>query len=912
MGVLFDADGEDYVATPGLGSQANFSVTAWVRLDTDRNTFQTVWSIDNGTADYCYLQTDSGGVQLGAFDDTLVGAVGARTLTLGTWYYWAVARNGTNFTVLSRAISDTSFTASTSSSGSGNTNSANFRIGESPFGGEWWSGAIGAVKWYSFSMTQSELEQDYWMQRPTRSMRAHYPLLRPETTDYSGNGFTLTGGSGATYEDGPPVPWMGPDLYDVNIGAGFLGPPEQTDSVGLTDTTAIQQSLERTDSTGATDTTSITQSLARTDNGGPTDSVSIQQSLSRTDNGGPTDSATVSLIKNLTFDDSTGLTDTSQQDAFPAGPNPTDSAGLTDSVSVSQQKNPTDDAGLDDDVFPVTTFGRVPTDSSGSTDSWTLAATYSRGVADDSGLTDVSNVSATFVRSATDDTGLTDSFGRSVQRTADDGLGLTDSVTRVLSKTVDDSAGLSDTGTTAAAYDRTVTDAVGLVDAAQPVATFNRVATDPAGLVESLGRELDKSREDFLPLADTSLLQTSFSRSATDTEGLTDSTVFAISWARSFQDNEGLTDTYVRELQRLRTDDVGLTDNAVVNLYRLEVISTDNVGLSDNFVTSKTRLQTKTDDTELADSVTVSLTAQRVITDSTGLVDAAVVSSTFPRTQTDASGLTDTTSVNLVKSLTITDGVGLTDVAQTPVVFSRTISDSTGIRDTGIISQVHGRTFNDVAGNIDSFGFTFGRTVADSVSLSDSVTQAQSLSRTFQDVAGLTDVPSRFASYSRNVTDNVGLVDPTKVRVPTQEEWTFEFNPARKSWSFSGATSAWWMGESNKSWRIFMIDDVVEVVAVNPEDIEVTVFGSDAGVPVDPTISDLVHFAFLGPYDAPNVGTSWVVGTWGVTPQEGNLPDLYKAFCTVTGIPIGRYSIWVRVTHGAKKPTQAVGTLIVK
>jgi hypothetical protein len=45
------------------------------------------------------------------------------------------------------------------------------------------------------------------MPQRTANLRAWYPLLKPDQNDASGNGQTLSGGTGATLDDGPPISW---------------------------------------------------------------------------------------------------------------------------------------------------------------------------------------------------------------------------------------------------------------------------------------------------------------------------------------------------------------------------------------------------------------------------------------------------------------------------------------------------------------------------------------------------------------------------------------------------------------------------------------------------------------------------------------------------------------------------------
>jgi hypothetical protein len=671
-----------------------------------------------------------------------------------------------------------------------------------------------------------------------------------------------------------------------------------------------------TDSSGLTDTSTVGLALQRTfnDSAGLTDNIAQSWTYGRTFTDASDLTDTRSLTVGLTRTDTTGLTDSSSQINGPAGPEATDSAGLTDSASVSQQKNLTDDTGLDDDVATQLTANRVPTDSAGLADSWGLSTTFARGVSEDAGLTDTTLRAVTFSRAFTDGADLSDSTTRSLLRPVDDLLGLSDEATRVLHKTVDDSVGLRDDADDQVTYNRFHDESVGLVDDPQRVATYDRSINELVSLVDEIEERLwHKTRDDYLPVVDTFITETIFNRGQSDNEDLADSFLTALTYNRTFTDSVGSTDTVTKLLSRLVQDDAGLTDSVDLNLYRLEVIQTDTVGLADQIDIARTRTFAKTDDTELADDVMLSLVSSRSIPDSVGLTDQAVVSLASSRTVVDSAGLTDSTLVSLVHTRTITDTLALTDTHQAPVVFNRPITDSTGLRDypSYPAAVVYNRAFSDNAGVADQITFTRGLTFTDSVPLADNVSQARTWNRLFSDLVGVTDTFTRFASYTRSITDPVGLRDLPSVKVPTQEEWDFGFGALKKAWGFELAEKSWGFGDLSKAWRMTMADDVITVVAVNPEDFEVTVTPRDNGLPIDPTISDQVHFAFLPPDTSPTSGTTWVAGSWTIVPQPGDLPDLYKAIGNTGGLAAGRYSIWVRVTHGAKMPTDEVGTLIV-
>src|SRR5690606_37514347 len=83
------------------------------------------------------------------------------------------------------------------------------RIGQSPWGGEWLNGRMAAVKIWTAALSANEIqaERDYTSPLRTSDLRAWYPFEVAETTDHSGNGETLSGGSSPSTEPGPGIPF---------------------------------------------------------------------------------------------------------------------------------------------------------------------------------------------------------------------------------------------------------------------------------------------------------------------------------------------------------------------------------------------------------------------------------------------------------------------------------------------------------------------------------------------------------------------------------------------------------------------------------------------------------------------------------------------------------------------------------
>ncbi|MEO3860861.1 hypothetical protein [Acrocarpospora sp. B8E8] len=212
MAVRFSANGQQYTRTLGLGNQTQISVCGWFKVSVDRNEVSTFWGIDNGDlTTWFFLSTDPDGVTISLNNTDNLTSIAA--MTVGTWYYVGATFNGTAQTIVIRAATTSTFTVISNSNGpSGAVSATRFWIGNlgSPASGWWLNGCVAALKmWVGTTLTQAELERESWSYTPARTtgLTAWYPFDRVSTVDYSGVGSTLSGGSGAATEDGPPIAW---------------------------------------------------------------------------------------------------------------------------------------------------------------------------------------------------------------------------------------------------------------------------------------------------------------------------------------------------------------------------------------------------------------------------------------------------------------------------------------------------------------------------------------------------------------------------------------------------------------------------------------------------------------------------------------------------------------------------------
>jgi hypothetical protein len=207
MAVRFSGLNQGYIATPSLGTASQVSITAWCKLNADRNTNVTFASVDDGAAELTWLLTEANGTRIHFSDENAWLDTGILA-SVGTWYFIGGSFDGATGISVYRALNATSFTTETWISPNSVHNATYFRVGEYP-GGGWLNGCVMAVKiWVGTALTIAQIHNEAWSIAPkSKNVTAWYPLLKPETTDYSGNGYTLTGGSGTTTEDGPGVGW---------------------------------------------------------------------------------------------------------------------------------------------------------------------------------------------------------------------------------------------------------------------------------------------------------------------------------------------------------------------------------------------------------------------------------------------------------------------------------------------------------------------------------------------------------------------------------------------------------------------------------------------------------------------------------------------------------------------------------
>ncbi len=212
MAVRFSSGTDEYTATTGLPSSNVWTVTWWTQCVVDRNTYSCMLSVGVGGA-YVDVSTAVDGTTIGVYDTgTYTNTpLGSTALTVGTWYRMALAVNGSTANFYRADAATGTLTVSTATGDFTATNPpAGLAIGDSVNSGNYpWSGRIAAWKMWGAALTQAEVETELaqYVPRRTANLIRFHPFLKTEATDYSGNANTLSGGSGSTTEDGPPIPW---------------------------------------------------------------------------------------------------------------------------------------------------------------------------------------------------------------------------------------------------------------------------------------------------------------------------------------------------------------------------------------------------------------------------------------------------------------------------------------------------------------------------------------------------------------------------------------------------------------------------------------------------------------------------------------------------------------------------------
>lgn len=202
MAVRFNSSAP-YTATTGLPS-GDLTIVCWAYQVTNRADYSCIWSLENGptsASQYFQLITGASGDGVGLYY-TGSNLATAYTVTAGTWNQFAVTLSGTTGTLYAAAAAGTLAQIATGTIPA--VSKTNLFIGSDSYG-EWWNGRVAAVKAWNSALTLTQMQAEMLSYTAVVTANRVHKLQVPETTDYSGNGFTLSGGAGATTEADPPI-----------------------------------------------------------------------------------------------------------------------------------------------------------------------------------------------------------------------------------------------------------------------------------------------------------------------------------------------------------------------------------------------------------------------------------------------------------------------------------------------------------------------------------------------------------------------------------------------------------------------------------------------------------------------------------------------------------------------------------
>lgn len=212
MAVRFDTTGEHYTRAITIGSVADWSAALWVKMVTDRAATSVLWQIDDGTG-ASFLRVSAWNGSALAFQttgSTWFGTIG-HTLIANEWTYvgMSATANPGQARVRVRPAGTSTFVGGSPTQANTTFTANSVRIGGTNSSTEWLNGSIAGVRMWNAALTEDELEAESWAYMPVRAtnLRVWYPLLTPSTVDYSGNSESLSGGTGAALDDGPPISW---------------------------------------------------------------------------------------------------------------------------------------------------------------------------------------------------------------------------------------------------------------------------------------------------------------------------------------------------------------------------------------------------------------------------------------------------------------------------------------------------------------------------------------------------------------------------------------------------------------------------------------------------------------------------------------------------------------------------------
>lgn len=151
-GGYLDFDGaSDYVTLPFNTEYTNISIDVWATRD-QLNVYNSIMGKYGSSAGYELIFNNSGGVRFHTSNQSIDSTT---SLSADVWYHIVGTYDGSTARIYINGSLDAS------GSTSRNTNTVNWRIGRSAWGGNYHNGKISNIRLYNKALTASEVLQNY-------------------------------------------------------------------------------------------------------------------------------------------------------------------------------------------------------------------------------------------------------------------------------------------------------------------------------------------------------------------------------------------------------------------------------------------------------------------------------------------------------------------------------------------------------------------------------------------------------------------------------------------------------------------------------------------------------------------------------------------------------------------------------
>lgn len=217
------ASGDTLTRTTNLFATANFSACIFARVG---DTGSYITPLGMWGSSEILLQFGSASPEI--YNGGVV-CNSANSYSLNDWVFLGMVANGTDNSGDEWALYDglanaASALTKTNGSRASSFTPTTFRVGESNYG-EYMDGALVALKVWTASLTDAEMELERRQLAPVRTANlwGFFPLLNTadKLKDFGGNGYDLTNGTGPwTEEANPPVRWRSGHRKPVYVAAG--------------------------------------------------------------------------------------------------------------------------------------------------------------------------------------------------------------------------------------------------------------------------------------------------------------------------------------------------------------------------------------------------------------------------------------------------------------------------------------------------------------------------------------------------------------------------------------------------------------------------------------------------------------------------------------------------------------------